>query len=272
MSLETMGADFLGLVCAELPILDKLRLASACGELRETLGLFFDAWDAELVRMYADQVLRWCPNRSYAFRPVDAARFDYEWMRCSFWPTTRTPFAPAVALEPIGPGGAGAGAFEYVEMHADVGYRLDPCDDFMEEARPGEASFECLPQPENAGFGDVFTLSGLRRAGLVRGVEWSVHPGVTTTAAGHSYHFALRTSDGRVLYPRDDCVVAADVSTVHPRVTLELMGDARLPVRQEAAMKGSVAKQLVGRVSMRQCRLYIRKRTLPVAGRRARAF
>jgi len=269
-----MGADFLGLVCTELPILDKLQLASACAELRETLGLFFDAWDGELIQMYADQVLRSCPNRSYGFRSMKAARFDYEWMKYSFWPTTRMPFAPAVTLEPTGFGSAraGAGAFEYVEMHADVGYRLDPCDDFMEEAREGESSFECLPQPENAGFGDVRTLSGLSHAGLVREVKWSVHPGVTTTTAGYSYHFALRTSDGRVLYPRDDCVVAADVSTIHPRVTLELMGDAWLPVCQGAVMKGDVMKQLVGRVSMRQCRLYIRKRSMTVTARRVRAF
>lgn len=246
MTIELLDADLVVSISAHLPVFAKYNFAFASTWLCRVLSECFDDWDTELAEYISasldrDHVTKTCRMVRY---PKD--QFDYSQ---TAWNTTTTPFAPQMIFQYHQ---GGCYVFEHgLITNANLFYRRVPIrDPGVSSAHAGKEF--CYAIPILSG-GDVRELQTLKHL-PVTSVSWTVHSGKREPGVLLRYEIV---EDDTVIFVGTDVVVSARVTTVNPRVTLELMGTAVVP--QDYFLKGPQFRTVCAHINLRQLRLYVSK-------------
>ena len=260
MSLECINTDFFDCVVTPLNVFDKFNLAATCTEIRVRLSDFFKAWDAELARLMASSIDKNHTSGSFRMQTyVDHDFFDFNFLAADSWITSKMSVPPIMTFNHTG---EGCHAFEHGEMmNMDVRYRLDQiADPTPDNEFADKEVLYATPLLSNAHFGALQTLSQIP----VKDISWEIHHDKQRSDTSY-------LTEDKAIYIRTHNVVSADVSTVNPRVNLELMGVSMLDRRYYNASTNE-ATDCCAHINMLQLRVYIAPATLTSAMRQRAAL
>lgn len=229
--MQSMPLDFFHCLTQQMSIFEKYRLSSCSASLRLLLKDLFCTWDDE----FADHISSMVDYFSkFEMRMFSEGRGKESWI------TTKMCVPPRMTLE----WKRGCHAFEHVRLtDMSVRYEVEPL--FPE-------AFVAKPIILYAEFGEVETL----RTVPVKEIVWEVHhdkePLNEAFMLGSPF-----IHKGTEIYVRTHNVVSADVSTVHPRVRIEMMGIAELHRDNYDPSNSIMGAE--GHINMTQLRLYVQR-------------
>jgi hypothetical protein len=251
MSIELMNVDFFDCILQDMSPFDKYTLAATCTQIRVILYELFESWDMEIAKGIASHVDADHTSRSFHMKVFDSG-VHHSYLSAYSWPTTKMEEEPLMILQYKN--NRGCYAYEHGDMgKIDATYRLDPIEDPTVDKIHGEKKiFYAHPIISYAVFGKLKTLKNVP----VDTISWEIHPEKNEPGTGYFYGEPV-VDEEQAVYIRTHNVVSADVSTVNPRIKLELMGVSML----DRAHYKETHQVRDGRahINMGQLRLYIKK-------------
>jgi hypothetical protein len=255
MPIELMDVDFFDCVLQNMSPFDKYILAATCTHIRVVLSELFKIWDTEIAQRIASHVDADHTSRSFHMKAYDGS-LNHSHLSAYCWPTTKMEVPPLMMFEYKNNGGCHA--YEHGGMRdIDATYRLDPIEDPIEDPTVDEIGdkkiFYANPIISSAKYDQLKTLKNVP----VDTISWEIHP--EKQEAGVAYFYGEPVVyENTVVYIRTHNIVSADVSTINPRIKLELMGVSML---DHAHCKDPQEQVRGGRahINMGQLRLYIKK-------------
>lgn len=257
MRITDLDTDGLSLLTAFLSVSDSYRLASTCVGVRTLLEPLFAQWDAQTVREFARRIdVRLEPDfcmREYSGSPAPSdSPVD--------WPTSTRTKPPAMTLVATQ---CQTAVFEQVPLVAEVFYLhkerfVSPAGTKLLYARP---ILHLSDAPNCQGY-LLRALASLPKA-VGEAVVWADHPHKTDAWMGSAADGPFFTNDG-IVYVGVHSLLAATVTTHHPRVSLEAIGECFI----DSSHYEPTGRYVFCNIHMKQLRIYIKK---PAAIRRSEA-
>lgn len=256
MALENMNTDFLYLVTSPLSVFEKYDLSITSSTMRRVLRDFLEDWDVELAEHIAKSINEDNPSKGFRMKKYDKKEFDYLCLSSKKWNTTKMSIPPIMTLEPV----QCCNAYDIVNMeYVNVEYLIYPMQDpTRDNIHKGKKIVCAHPILTKSVFEEIDTLKGVP----VQEISWNVyHHKPVPNAAFYHGEPLLEEDDATVVYVRMHNVVSADVRTVNPRITFELMGVSMVnrSCYEYTTPDENVAENTL--VYLKQLRLYIKKAT-----------
>ena len=252
MPIELMNVDFFDCILQNMSPFDKYTLAATCTQIRAILYEFFESWDMEIAKSIASCVDADHTTGSYHMEVYNGDT-HHPYLSAYCWPTTNMAEKPLMTLQYKN---RGCYAYEHGDMREiDATYRLNPMQDPTVDKIHGEKKiFHAHPIISNAVYGKLKTLNNVP----VDTISWGVHPEKEEPGTAYFYGEPV-VDEEKVVYIRTHNIVSADVSTVNPRIKLELMGVSILDRRHYKGITATHVRDGRAHINMSQLRLYIRK-------------